>query len=216
MREALTQPISIEELWKAVSQGKHHKAPGIDGISLEFYKVQWDVIKTELLQIVNNMFTNGPILARQVQGQIVCIPEKSQPERIGDYRPLTLLNADYKILARIIANRQKPLLQEISNPHQHCGIPGTTVFDAVATMRDVVAYAETKKVPLCAVSLDFQSAFDFISHTYLQEILQTYGFGNLFVERLMGLYKNAASEVQNNGFRSNLIPIRSTIDKDAL
>jgi len=60
MREALTQPISIEELWKAVSQGKHHKAPGIDGISLEFYKVQWDVIKTELLQIVNNCVYKWP------------------------------------------------------------------------------------------------------------------------------------------------------------
>ena len=90
----MTQPITIEELWKAVSQGKHHKTPGIDGISLEFYEVQWDVIRTELLKIVNNMFTNGPILARQAQGQIVCIPKKSQPEKIGVYRPLTLLNAD--------------------------------------------------------------------------------------------------------------------------
>ena len=157
------------------------------------------------------MFTNGPILARQVQGQIVCIPKKSQAEKIGDYRPLTLLNADYKILARIIANRLKPLLQEISNPHQHCGIPGTTVFDAAATIRDAIAYAEMKKVPLCAVSLDFQSTFDKISHNYLQEILLTYGFGNLFVDRIMGLYKNAASEVQINGFRSNPIPIRSSI-----
>ena len=182
MREALTQPISIEELWKAVSQGKHHKARGIDGISLEFYKAEWDVIKTELLQVVNNMFTNGPILARQVQGQIVCIPKKSQPDKIGDYRPLTLLNADHKILARIIANRLKPLLQKIPNPHQHCRIPGTTVFDAVVTIRDTIAYAETKKVPLRAVSLDFQSAFDKISHNYLQEILQTYSFGNLFVD----------------------------------
>jgi len=68
-----------------------------------------------------------------------------------------------------------------------------------------------KKEPLCAVSLDFQSAFDKISHTYLQEILQTYGFGNQLVEGLMGLYKNAVSEVQIYGFRSNPIPIRSSI-----
>ena len=138
MREALTQPILIEKLWKAVSQGKHHKAPGIDGVSLEFYKAGWDVIETELLQIVNNMFTNGPILARQVQGQIVCIPKKPQPDKIGDYRPLTLFDADYKILARIIANRLKPLLQEISNPNQHCGIPASTVFDAIATIWDAI------------------------------------------------------------------------------
>jgi len=59
-----------------VSQGKHRKAPGIDGISLEIYKGQTDVIKTELLEIVN-MFTYSPILARKVQGQMVFIPKKS-------------------------------------------------------------------------------------------------------------------------------------------
>ena len=94
------------------------------------------------------MFTNGPILARQVQGHVVCIPKKPQPVKMGDYKPLTLLNEDYKFLARIIANRLKPLFQEIMHPQQYCGIPGTTVFDSVATIWDAIAYAESKKVPL--------------------------------------------------------------------
>jgi len=139
MRATLTKPISMEELWQAMSQDKLHKAPGIDGICLEFYRAEWDVIKTELLQILNCMFTNGPILARQVQGQVVSIPKKPQPVKIGDYKPLTLLNADCKFLARIIANRLKPLFQEIIHPQQYCGIPGTTVFDAFATLRDAIA-----------------------------------------------------------------------------
>ena len=84
----------MEELWQAVSQGKLHKAPGIDGICLEFYRVEWDVIKTELLQILNCMFTNGPLLARQVQGQVVCIPKKPQPpcsmQTISSWRKLLL------------------------------------------------------------------------------------------------------------------------------
>jgi len=120
-------------------------------------------------------------------------------------------NVDYKILARAIANRLKPILPEIMHPQQHCGIPGTTVFDAVATIRDAIAYADFKKAPLCVVSLDFHAAFDKISHAYLQEILRAYGFGNLFVDRIMGLYRNATSEVQINGFRSHPIPIRRSI-----
>jgi hypothetical protein len=211
MRATLTQPISMEELWQAVSQGKLHKTPEIDGICLEFYRAEWDVIKTELLQILNCMFTNGPLLARQVQGQVVCIPKKPQPVEIGDYRPLTLLNADYKLLVRIISNRLKPLLQEIMHPQQYCGIPGTTVFDAVTTIRDTIAYAESKKVLLCVVSLDLHSAFHKILHNYLQDVLRAHGFGNLFVDRIMGLYRNAASEVQVNGFRSTPIPVRNSI-----
>ena len=61
------------------------------------------------------------------------------------------------------------------------------------------------------MSLDFHSAFDKISHNYLQDILRAHGFGNLFVDRIMGLYRNAASEILVNGFRSTPIPVRSSI-----
>ena len=88
------------------------------------------------------MFENGPITAQQAQGHVVCLPKKTHPRTIEDYRPLTLLNVDYKILARIIASRLKPLLPGIIHRSQHCGTSGITVFEAVATVRDVIAYAE--------------------------------------------------------------------------
>jgi len=117
---SLTDPITLEELWNAVSKGNPYKAPGIDGICLKFYKSSWDMIKTELLQIINCMLTNGPIMAQQVQGHVVCLPKKTHPKKIEDYRPLTLLNTDYKTLARVIANRLRPILPVIIHPNQHC------------------------------------------------------------------------------------------------
>jgi hypothetical protein len=56
MNSSLTEPITVDELWKAVSQGKPHKAPGVDGIGLEFYRSEWELIKTELVQIMNLCF----------------------------------------------------------------------------------------------------------------------------------------------------------------
>ena len=150
-------------------------------------------------------------MAQQVKGHVVCIPKKPHPVRIEDYRPLTLLNAEYKILARIIANRLKPILQELIHPHRHCGIQGTSVFEAVATIRDVIAHAETTYKLLCVISLDFHSAFDRMSQRYLEGILRAYGFGDLFVRRIIGLYRNAISVVQINGFKSNCFPINSSI-----
>jgi len=210
MSSTLTEPITVDELWKAISQGKPHKAPGVDGIGLEFYRSEWDVNKTGFVQIMNCMFFNDPLMAQQVKGH-VCIPKKPHPVRIEDYRPLTLLNADYKILARIIANRLKPILQKLIHRQQHCGIQGTSVFAAVATIRDVIAHAETTNNPLCVISLDFHSAFDRISRRSLEGTLRAYGFDDLFVRRIMGLYRNATSEVQINGFTSNRFPIHSSI-----
>jgi len=110
-----TDPITQEGLWKAISKEKPHKVPWNDGICLEFYKSAWNVI-TELLQVINHMFANGPIMAQQAQGCVVCLPKMAHPKMIDDYRPITLLNADCKILARIIANRLKPLLPDIIHP----------------------------------------------------------------------------------------------------
>jgi hypothetical protein len=85
---------------------------------------------------------------------------------MNEYRPLTILNTDIKLLARIISNRLKPWMPDLRSPNQHCGVAGTTVFDALATIRDAVAYAEVTHKPMCIVSLDFQGAFDNIAHEY--------------------------------------------------
>jgi len=109
---SLTDPITLVVLWKAISKGNPHKAPGSDGVCLEFYISAWDVIKTELLLIRDHMFANDPIMALQPQGHMVCLPKKAHPKKKDDCRPITLLNADYKILDPIIADRLKPLLPD--------------------------------------------------------------------------------------------------------
>jgi len=85
------------------------------------------------------------------------------------------------------------------------------VFETVASVRDAIEYAEVMKKPLCVVSIDFNAAFDRISHNYLEEVLRATGHGNPFLDRVMGLYRNASSEVQINGFRSSLFPIHGSI-----
>ena len=138
----------------------------------------------------------------------MCIPKQASPKTPEDYRPLTLLNTDYKILARLIAARVRPFLSELLHPSQHCGIPTNTIFDAVTTVRDAIAYAETTRTPLCVVSLDFKQAFDRISHTYLMAVLRSYGFDEGFLECIRMMYDNATSVVQINGHISQPIPIQ--------
>jgi len=100
---ALEAPISLSEIRNAIAKGKSHKAPGNDGIGLEFYKAEWKTIKTDLLQILNSMYIDGTILMNQLKGIIVCITKHAHPVTIDDYRPLTLMNTDNKILTKIIA-----------------------------------------------------------------------------------------------------------------
>jgi len=211
MNAALKEPISLEELRHAATQGKAYKAPGHDGICLEFFRTTWDVLKLDLLQIMNHMYIEGRTTARQLQELIVCLPKNAHPKNVDDYRPLVFLNTDYKTLTRLTANRLRPCLAAILHPNQHCGIQGNSAFEAVATVRQAVAHAEVTTTPLCIVSIDFSAALDKISHFYLLAIVHAHGFTDWFLQRIMGMYSKAAMEVQINGFRSNLMPIHSSI-----
>jgi hypothetical protein len=122
------------------------------------------------------MFVEGMTSDQQKHGVILCLPKTTRPTIPEDFRPITLMNADYELMTRIIANRLRPLLADLLQPSQHCGVPGNTVFEAVAAVREAIAHAEVTRTPLCILSLDFQESFDNISHTYLFTVLKSYGF----------------------------------------
>ena len=119
-----------------------NKAPGRDGICMEFFKVNRDSVKHDMLAVFNQIFLDGRIMEQQKLGIVVCIPKTDIPTTPADCRPITLLNADYKVLARITGNRLRPTLSEVLHQIQHCGVPGSKIFDAVAKVRDAIACTE--------------------------------------------------------------------------
>jgi hypothetical protein len=160
------------------------------------------------------MFVDRHLSRQQKQGVIVCVPKNGRPRTPEDYRPITLLNTDYKILARLIAARLRLILADLLHPSQHCRIAGTSIFDAVATRRDAIAYAEAEQRPLCVVSLDFKEAFDRISHTYILYVLRSYGFNERFIASIRMMYEDATSAVQVHGHLSATIPIQCGVRQE--
>ena len=98
-------------------------------------------MKDDMLEIFQHMYTEGGIQPSQTHGLIVCLPKHDNPVTTDDYRPLTLLNSDYKILARLIANRIRPWINDILYPCQHCGIG-----DNILTARRIGTHQYTCKI----------------------------------------------------------------------
>jgi hypothetical protein len=99
-------------------------------------------MKEELVTIYNDMFQGTICTQGQKQGAIVCIPKKETPTMVSDYRPITLMNTDYKILARLVANRLKPTLDILLHTGQTSSTRVRTIMDATAGIRDVIAFGE--------------------------------------------------------------------------
>jgi hypothetical protein len=105
-------PFTQSEILKATKSGEHNRAPGRDGLGLGFYKATWAVIRGDLGSILNYMFFEGTITAQQKQGIIMCLPKAKSMLTPEERRPITLLNTDYKILTRIIAQRLRPIIEK--------------------------------------------------------------------------------------------------------
>jgi len=160
------------------------------------------------------MYLEGVVSEVQKHGHIVCLRKRDFPVNPENYRPLTILNTDYKILTRIIANRLRTRMDEVLHHKQYCGRNDKSIYDAVATVRDIIAYAEDTK-PICLLSIDFKDAFDKISHTLLFNILREYGTSDTFCKRLKTIYADATSNLTLNGHTSTQIKILNKCEKDA-
>ena len=92
---------------------------------------------------------------------------------------------------------------------QYCGIPENAILDAVATVRDSIAYAESRNIPLCVLSLDLKNAFDRVSHGYLFKILHGYGNGAPFINGIRHMYEGAISSISTDQSQSDVQSARN-------
>ena len=132
----------------ALRAAARHKAPAIDGLGLEFYPENWDTIKSDPKDLLNRIFPHNQFSTQQKHGIFWCAYRNPvvTPKPDG-YRPITLLTTEYKLLARIMARRLLSIMEEHPRSSQFFAVPGNTILDAVATVRDAITYAENTGTP---------------------------------------------------------------------
>ena len=112
------EPFELEELNKAIEQAAWKKSPGIDGLSNLVYKYLNEEYRNCLLAAFNEAHKTGQLGANWKKGIITLIFKKGDPSSTGNYRPITLLNSDYKLLCKMLANRLNQVLTKIIPRHQ--------------------------------------------------------------------------------------------------
>ena len=118
-QQACDAILTEKECAEALKSMNLEKTPGTDGLPAEFYKLFWNDISTYLLSALNFAFESGCLSISQRRGIIKLIPKKdTEPFYIKNWRPITLLNTDYKIAAILIANRLKSVIPKLINNDQ--------------------------------------------------------------------------------------------------
>jgi hypothetical protein len=126
----------------------------------------------DLTELIKHMFLQKRIPPRLKHGIIISLPKSQNSHTLNGFRHLSLLNSDYKLLARVLSRRLHPVLADQLSTTQYCGVSDNTILDAMAGIRGILAHCEDKGNPICLLTLDFKQAFDRKSHHYLVTILR--------------------------------------------
>jgi exonuclease III len=204
--------ITTRECREAIKEMKDNKSPGSDGLPREFYVKFFNLFQDLFVDVLNSAFDTGLLSNSQRYG-VITLACKNPPKAdlLANWRPISLLNVDYKILSKVLSKRLAAVLPECIHVDQTCSIPGRSITDNLHLVRNIADYCNAKNIPAAVVSFDQEKAFDRVSHDYLIQILQAYGFGESFIRWITLLYTNVESSVIVNGWIGPKFPVTRSV-----
>ena len=207
-REACEGKVTKEECYKVLKEMKFNKSPGNDGFTVEFYCTFWPLLGEVLVESLNESYKKRELSISQKQGVITLIEKEGKnPLNIPNYRPITLLNVDYKILSKVLANRIKDVLGEIVHSDQVGYIKDRNIGEAARLIDDMFFHSENNS-NYFLIAVDFEKAFDSVGHDFLFEVLELFGFGEMFCTWLKIMYTDISSCVMNGGNSTGYFSIK--------
>lgn len=180
--------LAQDEVHAALLGMARNKSPGSDGLPMEFYLSFWDVLGSDLVEVFNASFDSGLLPPSQRSALISLIFKKGDRLLHKNWRPISLLNVDYKILARTLAGRLLKVLHFVIHPDQTCGVRGRYIGENVSLLRDVVSFVNQEDLAAAILSLDQEKTFDRVDWGFLRSTLCHMGFGPSFVSWVDLLY----------------------------
>ena len=145
----------------------------------------------------------------QRKGIITLIFKNGERENLQNWRPITLLNIDYKLITTVLANRLQKVLHILINEDQVGYVKGRRGTDVARLIQDVIDFANTQPAEWCLFFVDFHKAFDTLEWNFIQNCLKAYGFKAGFVKWVALIYTEIFNKVILNGWLTdNIFPSR--------
>ncbi|XP_074299929.1 uncharacterized protein LOC141631111 [Silene latifolia] len=201
MNLGLRQPYCAEEVIEALNQMHPLKAPGPDGMNCLFYQTYWHIVGPLVIHSVLGILDGAPMPDEMNYTHIVLIPKKKAPDKIRDFRPISLCNVIYKLVSKVLANRVKKFLADVVSVNQSAFTPGRLISDNVLIAFELFHHMKNSKSKdgHMAIKLDMAKAYDRVEWDFLDRVLRVMGFDGCWVDRVMGCVTTVSSAVLING-----------------
>ncbi len=212
--ETLTMPFTMDELNEVIDNLTTNSAPGLSGISYSLIKAWPEEIKELFLKLLNKCFETGTIPENWNIAIVKLIYKNSgNPTDPSSYRPIALLECEYKILSSLLNKRLlKTILKYNLIPLSQNGfLPERNTIQCIKTLTYIIDYCKNKSIPLHAAFIDLSKAYDSVQHWAIIKCLQAYNFPTKFIRNIQSILSDSLMQFITPYGLSRLIHIQSGV-----
>ena len=195
----LERSFSENEVWNVINRSDGNKAPGPDGFNMHFFKTYWSLIKADVMRIFEQFFESGSFDKRLNASFIALILKCTSALGLNEFRPISLVGCIYKILAKVLANRLRDVIDKVIGPNQFSFIKGRQILDCSLVANEVIDEIEKKRTGGLIFKVDFEKAYDSVDWSFMDSIMAKMGFGVRWRKWINACVSTASLSVLING-----------------
>jgi endonuclease/exonuclease/phosphatase family metal-dependent hydrolase len=196
IKEELVPCIMESEVRKAILTQKNGKAPGPDRITNEILKGTLEIIGGSLTTLFNEILSTVIIPEQWTKTTITLIHKKGDKSKIDNYRPISLMTNLYKVFSKIILNRLTKKLDE-QQPREQAGFrTDFSTVDHMHVVKQIVEKYNEYGKPYYMSFVDYNKAFDSLSHSYIYGSLKKQGIESKYIKILKKIYDHSKARIQ--------------------
>ncbi|KAG7551702.1 Ribonuclease H domain [Arabidopsis thaliana x Arabidopsis arenosa] len=218
-KEELSKPFSAGEVCVTVKSMGSFKAPGPDDFQPVFYQKCWETVGESVTRFVLGFFETGELPQSTNDALLVLIAKVAKPDRITQFRPVSLCNVLFKIITKMMVIRLKSVISKLIGPAQASFIPGRLSIDNIVVVQEAVHSMRRKKgrKGWMLLKLDLEKAYDRIRWDFLEETLLTAGLSVEWTNRIMACVTGPSMRILWNGEQTDAFkPARGLRQGDPL
>ncbi|CAI5469187.1 unnamed protein product [Closterium sp. Yama58-4] len=207
----LSAPLSLAEIGKALLSLSRGKTPGPDGLPGELFRQFSPRFAPVFHSLLSPLQPLSRLPPSMLTGRTVLIPKRGDSSLVENLRPITLMNADYKVLALCLANRLQLVLPQLIHPSQTAFIKNRKIGDTINDTLDIMDWAAFSSTPLLALTVDFRKAYNLVDRPFLLQALAVLGLPASFIHWVRLMHSDTNTRISVNNMLGPTFPVRTGV-----